>query len=237
LRGVLEEAGVLAGAREVLFTGLDRGVEGDVEQDFQRSLPLADALRDDVLLVWAMNDAPLEPQHGAPLRLVAPGWYGMAHAKWLSSIEVLAEPFTGYQNAHAYRYSQSREDAGDPVTMMRVRSLMIPPGIPDFLTRTRLVQRGPVVLLGKAWSGQSPITRVEVSTDGGATWADAELEPQSSPNVWQTWRFEWDAAEPGMHELCCRATDAAGHCQPTEPVWTARGMGNNAVQRVPVMVD
>src|SRR4029079_11930397 len=136
---------------------------------------------------------------GAPRRLVVPGWYGMAHVKWLSSIEVLAEPFTGYQNAHAYRYSQSREDQGEPVTMMRVRSLMIPPGIPDFLTRTRLVQRGRVGLLGKAWSGRSPITRVEVSTDGGATWADAQLEPQSSPNVWQTWRFDWDASEPGMH--------------------------------------
>ncbi len=237
LRGVLHEAGLMSGAQEVLFTGLDRGIEADVEQDYQRSLPLGEALRDDVLLAWSMNDAPLEPQHGAPVRLLVPGWYGMAHVKWLRSIEVLAEPYTGYQNARAYRYSQTREEAGEPVSLMRVRSLMIPPGIPDFLSRTRLVRRGPVELRGRAWSGRSAIVRVEVSTNGGAAWHAAELEPPSSMHAWQSWSFEWHATQPGMHELCCRATDAAGECQPTEAYWTARGMGNNEVHRVQVIVD
>ncbi len=232
-RGLLR----MSGAQEVLFTGLDRGIEADVEQDYQRSLPLGEALRDDVLLAWSMNDAPLEPQHGAPVRLLVPGWYGMAHVKWLRSIEVLAEPYTGYQNARAYRYSQTREEAGEPVSLMRVRSLMIPPGIPDFLSRTRLVRRGPVELRGRAWSGRSAIVRVEVSTNGGAAWHAAELEPPSSMHAWQSWSFEWHATQPGMHELCCRATDAAGECQPTEAYWTARGMGNNEVHRVQVIVD
>lgn len=116
LRGILEEAGILSSAREVLFTGLDRGIEGGVEQDYQRSLSMDEALRDDVLLAWSMNDTPLEPQHGAPLRLIVPGWYGMTHVKWLRSIEVLAEPFTGYQHVRAYRYSQTRDEPGEPVT-------------------------------------------------------------------------------------------------------------------------
>jgi DMSO/TMAO reductase YedYZ molybdopterin-dependent catalytic subunit len=237
LRALLHEAGVLPGAVEVVFTGYDRGIESDIEQDYQRSLSLAEALRDDVLLAWSMNDAPLEPQHGAPLRLVVPDWYGMTSVKWLRSIEVVGEPFTGYQNVRAYRYSQSRDEIGEAVTLMRVRSLMIPPGIPDFMTRTRLVPRGKVELQGKAWSGRSPIVRVEVSADGGATWEDAHVEPQSSAHAWQPWRFTIEFAQRGPLELCCRATDATGARQPTEPYWTARGMGNNAVHRVPVIVD
>jgi DMSO/TMAO reductase YedYZ molybdopterin-dependent catalytic subunit len=221
----------------VLFTGLDRGIEADVAQDYQRSLAVGEALCDDVLLAWAMNDAPLEPQHGAPVRLVVPGWYGMTSVKWLSSVEVLAHPFTGYQNARAYRYSLTRDEVGEPVSLMRVRSLMIPPGIPDFLTRTRLVPRGRVSLRGRAWSGRSPIVRVEVSADGGTSWNDAQVEPQSNAHAWQAWRFAWDAAKPGTYELCCRATDAAGGVQPVEQFWTARGMGNNAVHRVVVIVE
>ena len=237
LRGILEETGVRSGAREVLFSGLDHGIEGDVEQDYQRSLPMDEALRDDTMLVWSMNDAPLEPQHGFPVRLIVPGWYGMAHVKWLRSIEILAEPFTGYQQIRAYRYSQTREEAGEPVTLMRVRSLILPPGIPDFLTRMRVVSRGRVELRGRAWSGRSPIVRVEVSADGGTSWADAEVERQSSQHVWQSWRLEWNAEHRGTYELCCRATDSTGECQPTDANWTARGMGNNAVHRVQVIVD
>jgi sulfane dehydrogenase subunit SoxC len=235
LRDLLDEAGLGDGVVEVLFTGFDHGIEGGQEQDYQRSLPLAEALRDDVLLAWAMNGAPLEPQHGYPLRLVAPGWYGMAHVKWLRSIEAITRPFEGYQQALAYRYSQSRDEPGEPVTLMRVRSLMIPPGIPDFMSRVRVVRRGPIDLEGRAWSGHSKISRVEVSTDGGASWKPAQVEEPPSRYSWQRWRFVWDAS-PGAYELCCRAEDDAGNVQPVEPYWTARGMGNNMAQRVPVLV-
>jgi DMSO/TMAO reductase YedYZ molybdopterin-dependent catalytic subunit len=178
---VLEEVGLRPGAQEVLFTGLDRGIEGDLDQDYQRSLPIHEALRADTLLAWSMNDAPLEPQHGAPVRLIVPGWYGMAHVKWLRSIDVLAEPFTGYQQLRAYRYSQTHEELGEPVTLMRVRSLMTPPGVPDFMTRTRLVPRGRFELRGRAWSGRSPIVHVDVSADAGASWADAEVAHRWAP--------------------------------------------------------
>lgn len=236
LRPLLEESGLDAGAVEILFTGLDRGIEGGIEQDYQRSLPLAEALHEDALLAWAMNGQPLDPQHGHPLRLIVPGWYGMAHVKWLRAITALGEPFTGYQNAVAYRYSQERGEAGEPVTLMRVRSLMVPPGIPDFLTRTRVVERGSVELFGRAWAGRASITRVEVSTDGGASWNDAELEPAEHPHAWQAWRYTWQATTPGDYELLSRATDASGSVQPVAQVWTARGMGNNMAQRLRVQV-
>jgi sulfane dehydrogenase subunit SoxC len=236
LRSILEEAGLRDDAVDVLFTGLDRGVEGRIEQDYQRSLPVADALRHDALLAWEMNDAPLEPQHGYPLRLVIPGWYGMAHVKWLCRISALTAPFEGYQQTTAYRYSQDRAEPGEPVTLMRVRSLMVPPGIPDFFTRQRIVREAPVVLQGRAWSGRAAIRRVEVSTDGGDSWADAEVDSPPSPQSWQAWRYEWRPTEPGVYELLCRATDANGAVQPVEQHWTARGMGNNMAQRVRVQV-
>jgi DMSO/TMAO reductase YedYZ molybdopterin-dependent catalytic subunit len=236
LRPLLEEAGLEADAREVVFTGHDRGVEGGLEQDYQRALSLAEAAHDEVLLAWAMNGAPLEPQHGFPLRLVVPGWYGMTSVKWLRSIDVVAEPFAGYQQDVSYRYSAARAEPGTPVTLMRVRSLLIPPGIPDFLTRVRVVRRGRVELSGRAWSGRSPIVAVQVSADGGATWDDAEVDPPSNPHTWQGWRFTWQPKAAGACELCCRARDAAGNQQPVEAFWTARGMGNNTVHRVPVLV-
>jgi DMSO/TMAO reductase YedYZ molybdopterin-dependent catalytic subunit len=235
LAPLLEEAGVLPGAVEVVFTGLDRGVQGDVEHDYARSLPLAEALRDEVLLAYAVNGQPLPPQHGFPLRLVVPGWYGMTHVKWLRSIEVVDAPFRGWQQELAYRFQTSEEDEGRPVTRMLPRSLMVPPGIPEFLTRHRLVAAGPCRLEGRAWSGQSPVERVEVSVDGGGAWADAVLENPIGDFAWRGWSFLWDAA-PGEHVLCCRATDAGGNTQPLEPLWNLGGYCNNAVQRVRVVV-
>ena len=236
LRLLLEEVGIGDNVTEILFTGLDRGIQGGEEQDYQRSLPLSVALDDDVLLAWAMNGAPLEPQHGYPVRVIVPGWYGMTHVKWLCAITALPTPFDGYQQAVAFRYSQALDEPGEPVSLMRVRSLLIPPGIPDFLTRMRIVQCGSVELRGRAWSGQAPITRVEVSCDGGTTWRPAQVgEPQGAYS-WQPWRYLWKASAPGTYELCCRAHDSAGNVQPFEQHWTAQGMGNNVVQRVSVVV-
>ena len=139
LAPLLEEAGLRDGAVEVVFTGLDRGVEGGVEQRYARSLSVADALGEDVPARVRARRRPLPPQHGFPLRLVVPGWYGMTNVKWLSQIEAVATPFAGYQQAEGYRVKQSDDDPGTPVTRMMPRSLMIPPGMPDFMTRERFV--------------------------------------------------------------------------------------------------
>jgi sulfane dehydrogenase subunit SoxC len=237
LAPLLEEAGIDTAAVDVVFTGADHGVERGVEQDYARGLPLAEALRPETLLVWAMNETPLPPQHGAPLRLLIPGWYGMAHVKWLTRIDVLTEPFTGYQNVTAYRLKVDAGEPGEPVTRIRPRALLAPPGWPDFMTRERFVRAGQVVLSGRAWSGRAPVTRVEVSTDGGRSWDDAELAAAdpAHPWSWRGWTFTWDA-HPGTVELVVRATDADGTGQPVEPEWNRQGMANNLVQRVPVTV-
>jgi DMSO/TMAO reductase YedYZ molybdopterin-dependent catalytic subunit len=236
LTGLLEEAAPSRDAVDVVFAGLDRGVEGEVEQRYERSLTVADALAAGAVLAYEMNGAPLPPQHGFPLRLVVPGWYGMTNVKWLAAIDVTKEPFAGYQVASGYRFRQTEEEDGRPVTRMRPRSLMVPPGMPEFETRSRIVDAGQVLVEGRAWSGRAPIVRVEVSVDGGATWADAELtrEPEG-PWAWCGWSFAWDALS-GDHVLCCRATDETGGTQPLEPEWNLGGYENNAVQRVPVLV-
>jgi DMSO/TMAO reductase YedYZ molybdopterin-dependent catalytic subunit len=235
LAPILGEAGLAPEAVELVFTGLDRGVQGDVEHDYERSLPVAEALRDEVMLAWEVNGRPLPPQHGFPLRLVVPSWYGMTHVKWLRSITAVGEPFRGWQQEVAYRVRQSEEDPGEPVSRILPRSLMVPPGIPDFFTRERFLAPGPCTLEGRAWSGTPPVTRVEVSVDGGGTWADATVGAPASAFAWQGWTFEWDARE-GRHELCCRATDASGRTQPVAPVWNHDGYCNNVIQRVGVVV-
>jgi DMSO/TMAO reductase YedYZ molybdopterin-dependent catalytic subunit len=233
LRPLLDEAGVEADAVELVFTGVDRGIQGGIEQDYQRSLSISDAIRPEVLLAWAMNGRPLEPQHGYPVRLVVPGWYGMAHVKWLTSIEAVETPFAGYQQADAYRYTTGPDEPGEAVDRIRVRALMVPPGIPDFFTRRRAVSPGHVVLAGRAWSGQGTIERVEVGIDDA--WSDATLGPPAGPWAWRGWSFDW-LAESGDHVLSCRATDSTGAVQPLEQPWTYQGMGNNLVQRVEVGV-
>jgi DMSO/TMAO reductase YedYZ molybdopterin-dependent catalytic subunit len=236
LAPLLEEAGVEDAAVEVLFTGLDRGIQGEVEHAYERSLPLDEAARPDVLLAYEVNGQPLPPQHGFPLRLIVPGWYGMTHVKWLERITILSEPFEGYQQAQQYRTKQSEEELGDAVTRMLPRSLLIPPGIPDFPDRQRFLAPGPCTLEGRAWSGHGPVTRVEVSVDGGQTWTDATLDEPTGEFGWRRWTYEWDEVEPGEYELCSRATDAAGNVQPLDSEWNYGGYVNNAVQRVLVTV-
>jgi DMSO/TMAO reductase YedYZ molybdopterin-dependent catalytic subunit len=233
LRPLLDEAGPAPGAIEVLFTALDRGVEGGVPQWYERSLPIAEAELG--LLAYEMNGAPLPPQHGFPLRLVVPGWYGMQNVKWLTRITVLEEPFTGFQNAVGYRMYDADGVPGEPLSRMQPRSLMVPPGVPEFMTRERHLEPGPVTLTGRAWSGHAPIERVEVSTDGGDTFAAAELDPPLGPYAWRGWRFDWDAPA-GEHLLRSRATDAAGNTQPLEPPWNLKGYANNAAERIRVVV-
>lgn len=233
---ILAEAGPLAADSQVVFTGLDRGVQGEVEQLYERSLPLSEAQRDGVILAYAINGQPLPPQHGFPLRLIVPGWYGMAHVKWLRSITLADGAFDGYQQARAYHVRRSAEDAGEPVTRMLPRALMVPPGVPDFMSRTRFVAPGVHTIEGRAWSGRAAVTKVELSDDGGASWVDAALAPPVSEYAWRGWTHEWNAPAAGERELCVRATDAHGNVQPDWQSWNLEGVQNNAIQRVKVIV-
>lgn len=237
LRGVLEQADLLDDVVELLFTGWDRGIDRNVEHDYQRSLPVEEAMNEDVLLAYEMNGQPLPAAHGFPLRLIVPDWYGMASVKWLRSITAITEPFEGVQQM-VYRYRSSEEDPGTPVTRKKPHALMAPPGIPEFVSRVRHVPAGATTVEGRAWSGHGAVDRVEFSADGGQTWAEAQVEEPVSEHGWTGWSYEWEA-RPGDHELCVRATDAAGNTQPLKAaeVWNQGGYAVNAVQRVAVRVS
>ena len=232
---LLERAGLRDDAVDVVFTGADHGIERGVEQDYQRSMSLADALSGEVLVAYAMNGHDLPPQHGYPVRLVVPGWYGMAHVKWLTRIEVLDHEFTGFQNAVAYRLRTSPDEPGVPVTRIEPRALLSPPGFPDFMSRNRFLHPGPVVLAGRCWSGWAPITSVAVSTDGGTSWQPATLDPPAGNHAWQRFTFTLDA-KPGEHLLTTRCTDASGRTQPLLAPWNRGGFTNNSAQQIPVLV-
>ena len=162
----------------------------------------------------------------------------MASVKWLRSITAIADPFEGVQQTLLYRYRQSEDDPGTPVTRKQPRALMAPPGIPEFLSRTRHLPMGATRIEGRAWSGADPVSRVQFSADGGRTWEDAQLEQPNGRHGWSAWSYDWNPAEPGDYELCVRATDGAGNAQPLDSAeaWNQGGYAVNAVQRVPVRV-
>lgn len=237
LRPILEEAGILDDAAEIVFSGHDRGVDQGVEHDYERSLTIEEALRDEVFLAYEMNGQPLPPQHGSPLRLVVPDWYGMASVKWLKEIRAIDGPFEGVQQVVTYNYRQTEDEPGTPVTLKHPHALMVPPGIPDFLSRERRVEAGTVRMEGRAWSGFGPVEKVEFSPDGGESWKETHLGEPAGPHAWVQWTHEWNA-QPGEHELRVRATDVTGRTQPTDggAAWNQGGYGANVAQRVAVRV-
>jgi DMSO/TMAO reductase YedYZ molybdopterin-dependent catalytic subunit len=235
LADLLGDVGLTSDAVDVVFSGADHGIERGVEDDYRRGLSVADALSPDVLVAYEMNGHPLPPQHGFPARLVVPGWYGMAHVKWLSDIEVMDRRFEGFQNVEAYTLRQEAGEVGTPVTRIEPRALLVPPGFPDFMTRTRVVQAGEHLLEGRAWSGWGEVTGVEVSDDDGRTWHDAQVESAPGVHAWQRFTIAWTAT-PGEHLLRVRAHDSTGRSQPLDVAWNRGGFTNNAVEAVPVLV-
>ncbi|MFB0930517.1 MAG: molybdopterin-dependent oxidoreductase [Ascidiaceihabitans sp.] len=219
---------------EISFTGADYGYDMGEPHFFGRSLTLAQIKELDILLVYAMNGAPLLPQHGAPLRIIVPGWYGMASVKWLTHIEALTKPYDGHQQVKTYQFKMHKDDPGIPIRNIRVKSLMVPPGVPDWSTRKRFVHAGEVNLVGRAWSGCGvPIETVEVEIAG--QWRTAKLSEKNDRYAWQKWTYSWQA-EPGVYVLRCRARDMNGNVQPLDPPWDQAGFANNAAQQVNVFV-
>jgi DMSO/TMAO reductase YedYZ molybdopterin-dependent catalytic subunit len=227
LTALLDEAGVRPGAIEVRFEGADRGTpRGQTREiSFERSLPIDVARGNDILLALRMNDAPLTPDHGAPVRLLVPGWYGMASVKWLRRIEVLDHALEAHFQTRQYRFHGPDESAGrqaPPVTTVRVNSMITSIGSGESLGP------GGHDVRGVAWSGDAPISAVELSVDAGP-WSPATLIGEAVPFAWRRWRFEWPGAPIGRHSLRTRATAADGSTQPDRPDWNRLGYGNNAV--------
>ncbi len=226
LAAVLERARPSRGAVEVLFRGADEGTPPDLGKRiaYERSLPLDVARAGAALLADEMNGEPLPREHGGPLRLVVPGWYGMASVKWLARITVLDTRFHGFYQTDRY-VVRSRA-----VTRMAPRAVIVSPSDGE------AVVRGHHYVRGYAWSGAAPLRAVEVSVDAGTSWDLAELLGDVEPHAWREWRFGWDAREHGATTLVARAFDAGGNAQPPSVRWNELGYGNNAIQRVRVRV-
>jgi DMSO/TMAO reductase YedYZ molybdopterin-dependent catalytic subunit len=212
LRTVLEKAGLKPQAAEVLCEGADRGTEPDHPEpmDFARSLPLDKALDPDTLLVYRMNGEPLEPNHGFPLRLVVPAWYGVASVKWLKRIAVIDHPFKGYFQTKKYTVQRKTANGLETVVVgpLPLKSDIFRPQHGESLRAGR--QR----IYGAAWAGAEEVARVEVSTDGGRAWAPATLVGPKAAYSWTLWEYFWDAAQAGKYTILSRAIAKSGRVQP-----------------------
>lgn len=234
LADVLAAAGVAADAAYVGHESPDHALGAPGQPALSRGLPIAKALAPETLLAFGMNGAPLDPLHGFPLRVVAPGFPGAAWQKWLRRILVLDREHDGAKMTGLdYRMPRRPVQPGetpDPaifevITDMPVKCLITEPAA-DFSAS------GPVSVAGFAWSGAVPVERVEVSADGGANWQRAELEPGEGRWAWRRFHALLDLPGRGEVELMARAMDVAGKTQPLEPAWNPRGYLNNAVHRI-----
>ncbi len=218
LAAVLARAGVRDSTWEVILQGADQGEIKEPPRPsgkihYARSLPLSKA-NEDVLLAFAMNGQKLTPAHGFPLRAVVPGWYGMAAVKWLTRIVASVEPYHGYYQTIDYAYWERGSTIPTllPITEMRVKAQI---ARPEYAETVRAGQSYRVH--GAAWTTEADVTRVEVSTDEGATWSDARLLGDPLRHAWRLWEYEWAVpTTPGKAVLMARATDSNGRTQPAE---------------------
>lgn len=226
LGAVLEMAEPLATAVDLVCVGADAGTPADVGTRiaYERSLSLADALREDVLLAYAMNGEDLPREHGAPLRLVVPGWYGMASVKWLARLRLIERRFDGFFQARRYLVDDR------PLREIAPRAIISRPRDGE-----RIPAR-PFVVAGYAWSGRGAVSRVEISSDDGASWHDAKLGPALSPYAWRQWDASVTPPAKGPLVLLARATTPSGITQPTTQVRSALGYENNAARPVRVEI-
>jgi DMSO/TMAO reductase YedYZ molybdopterin-dependent catalytic subunit len=215
---LLDRAGVKMSASEVILEGTDQGMLEDAKSPsgilkFARSIPLAKA-RSEVLLAYKMNGDDLPPQHGFPLRAIVPGWYAMASIKWLQRIIITAEPFTGYYQTMDYAFWKRRGDVAElaPLTEMQIKAQIAKPVKGEIVPGDSKVR-----VHGAAWTSDGEIMKVELSTDGGATWNETKLVGESKPNAWRFWEFDWRTpSRPGQASLIARATDSRGRTQPAQ---------------------
>jgi hypothetical protein len=240
LASLLDRAGVRASARCVTFRGLD-AAPIDGPPPFVKSLEIDRARDRDVLVAWAMNDQPLPMLNGFPLRLIVPGWYSTYWVKALTEIMVLDGPFAGYWMAKAYRVPKTdgADEAPDrlapetaPISRMDVRSLVVRPE-----AGARVARGASYPMEGVAFDGGSGIARVEVSTDDGASWRDAVLDPDLGKYSFRRWRLSWTPMQPGPATIVVRATSTSGEQQRAAAQWNRSGYMRNVYERTQVVVS
>jgi DMSO/TMAO reductase YedYZ molybdopterin-dependent catalytic subunit len=237
LSHLLDLAGLKETALELVFEGADQGREEEdgvaFDLNFRRSLTVDLARQSDILLAYEMNGEALTREHGFPLRMIVPKWFAMASVKWLTRINVVAQPFTGFFQQRRYvminegpEHSLERE----PVTTLKVKSLIASP------RHGEVVAPGNCTIRGFAWSGEGEVNRVEVSADGGRSWQNASLLGQADPKAWRQWELVWQASPSGHYIMMARATDSAGNTQPSAIPWNFRGYANNSIHTIAIEV-
>jgi sulfane dehydrogenase subunit SoxC len=224
LREVLDQTGIKRTARDVMPEGLD-------PKQVKRPIPIDKALADDTLLVYAMNGQALPPDHGFPVRVLVPGWVGIAHIKWVGRIEVSEEPLYSEFNTRRYvligpDYQAQPPAVGPVLTTQKVKSAFELPWDGE-------VPSGKPLLRGRSWSGEGRIAKVDVSLDGGRTWQSARLREPNIDRAWVRWDVEWDA-RPGTHRLQARASDDNGNTQPDRIPLNEEGYNHWAVVTHPI---
>jgi DMSO/TMAO reductase YedYZ molybdopterin-dependent catalytic subunit len=242
LRDVLARAGVRPDAVYIGWWGADRKIGGtSAEVPISRGVPIAKAMEDETLLAWAIDDEDLPAVHGAPLRLVCPGWPGSTSGKWLRRIAVRDRVHDGAKmTGHSYRMPCSPVAPGAAVDekdmcileAMPVKSLITRPA-----TGARHRLGSPLHVAGHAWAGDGSVAAVDVSIDFGQTWRQAVREPPPHRLAWRRWHVDVGFRRPGYYEVWAQATDANGRAQPmVAPGWNPEGYANNACHRVAVSV-
>ena len=235
VKTVLEQAGLTPAATDVLFEGTDSGTEPHSGRKliYAMSIPIEKLLNTDTLLAYEMNGETLPKDHGFPVRLVVPGWYGMASVKWLAKIAVMDHPNGGFHEMD-YRIFPATDGEHDAVvervTSLKVKSLISTPA------KGNILQPGAHTIKGVAWSGDGHITKVEVSTDDDRSWREAVLEAPSGTYSWQHWEIDWQANNIGHSLIRSRATDSVGNVQPMLATWNFRGYQVNSIHSVPVTI-
>jgi DMSO/TMAO reductase YedYZ molybdopterin-dependent catalytic subunit len=234
---VLKMAGVASGAGFLESDGADTGVAST--PDFVRSMPISKAMHPATILALTMNGQPIPDIHGGPVRLIAPGWNGASFVKWVIRLSPTAERSGGFFMNPAYRYPKYALPPGTPVKPAELEVIQGMPvkssiTAPEDQSKAAL---GPVVIRGFAWAGENAIERVEVSTDGGSRWREAELSNPKLPYAWRLFHLDWKPEDPGYYTIMSRATDSAGRVQPIAASWNPSGYLWNSIDRVGVMVE
>lgn len=233
---LLKETGLTARACEVVFEGYDYGERTDVEGIFHycRSLPIIKALHPATIIAYELNGQPIPFKHGYPIRLIVPGWYGMASVKWLKQITVIDHNFKGpWQDIDYNYYPYADSDEGkQPVTTIKVNSTIQEP------VDMSILDTSVHEIKGIAWTGNGTIVRVEISLDNGSTWTDTELsQERSEAYAWTFWRYNWQVDKPGEYTITVRASDSSGCVQPLKPEWNRKGYGFNAISRTRIKLE
>jgi DMSO/TMAO reductase YedYZ molybdopterin-dependent catalytic subunit len=228
---ILEQAKLKASAIELCMQAADQNPEKGEDQPefYERGLILEKALDPDTLLVFQMNGEELPLEHGFPVRVIVPGWYGMASVKWLTRIVALDHSYEGHFNINEYVIKNAGEETKQVSTLL-VKSLVTNP------SENASLPLGSQKITGVAWSA-AEIDHVDVSTDGGSSWNQAVLEEPKSRYAWRHWSYTWDASESGGYVIMSRAFDTQGNSQPDIAHWNELGYKINPVHSVPVVVS